>query len=223
MSYANSRAWQISVAVAAGSAYGCHSMTVAPDVRPLAYDDLPGAIAALRGRGLRLSTSRRLVLEALFAADGPVSAEYIARGLNLELSSVYRNLETLEQHGLVRHVHLGHGPGLYALLAGGDREYLFCERCAAVVAVAPEELAPVREQIGERFGYEARFQHFAIVGICRACSDKGNEVSPGATRAGVPAARRGHEHAHSHGDHVHSHAHSHQDAPDGPHQHVHEL
>ena len=30
-----------------------------------------------------------------------------------DLASVYRNLETLEDAGLVRHMHLGHGPGLY--------------------------------------------------------------------------------------------------------------
>jgi Fur family ferric uptake transcriptional regulator len=197
-------------------------MTIAPDVEPLPYDDLDGAIAALRARGLRLSTARRLVLEALFAADGPVSAEYIQRQLRLELSSVYRNLETLEQHGLLRHVHLGHGPGLYALLAAGEQEYLFCERCSAVVALDPEELAPVRDHIRERFGYEPRFQHFAIVGICPACSrqsaSKPGRRSARSRRAAVSAA---HEHTHSHGHQVHSHTHAHQSGAGGEHLHTH--
>jgi len=47
----------------------------------------------------------------------------------------YRNLETLEEVGLVRHVHLGHGPGLYAL-AAPEHEYLVCESCHAVRTVA---------------------------------------------------------------------------------------
>src|SRR6202046_2756004 len=102
-------------------------MTVSPDVPPLSAASLADAVAALRERGLRLSTARRLVLEALFAADGPVSAEYVARRLHVDLSSVYRNLELLESHGLVRHVHLGHGPGLYALRGDGEQEYLYCE------------------------------------------------------------------------------------------------
>jgi hypothetical protein len=41
-------------------------MTEAPRVRPLLFTDLDEAITALRERGLRLSTPRRLVLEALF-------------------------------------------------------------------------------------------------------------------------------------------------------------
>jgi Fur family ferric uptake transcriptional regulator len=146
-------------------------MTVAPDAPPIPFADLADAIGALRERGLRLSSTRRLVLEALFAADGPVSAEHVARSLSLDLASVYRNLETLERHGLTRHVHFGHGPGLYVLVGRGEREFLFCEHCRAVRALDPEQLDPVRERIRELFGYEARFTHFAIVGTCPQCAD----------------------------------------------------
>jgi Fur family ferric uptake transcriptional regulator len=145
-------------------------MTLAPDAPALACRTVEDAVAVLRDRGLRLSTARRLVLEALFAADGPVSAELVSRRLRLDLSSVYRNLELLESHGLVRHVHLGHGPGLYALRSHGEREYLYCERCGAVRALPPEELDLVREQVRQRFGYEAHFTHFPIVGTCPDCS-----------------------------------------------------
>jgi Fur family ferric uptake transcriptional regulator len=146
-------------------------VTVAPDVRRLPFQDLDGAVAVLRGRGLRLSTSRRLILQALFAAETPVSAEAIAGSLDLELTSVYRNLETLERHGLVQHVHLGHGAGLYALVGRGEREYLYCQRCHAVRALEPAELDPVRHEIAERFGYQTRFTHFALVGVCPECAE----------------------------------------------------
>ena len=151
-------------------------MTSAPDVEPLSFNDLPGAVNALRERGMRLSTSRRLVLEALFAADAPVSAEQLAEQRGLDLASVYRNLETLERLGLARHVHFGHGPGLYVLLGRGEREYLFCEKCGRARAVRPEQLDPVREQIKSRFGHEARFTHFAIVGTCADCARSGSSV-----------------------------------------------
>ncbi len=145
-------------------------MTLAPQASPIVCATLEEAVAILRERGFRLSTSRRLVLEELFAADRPVSADHIAARLKLDVTSVYRNLEVLEQQGLVRHVHLGHGPGLYALLAQGEREYLYCERCHAVSALPPAELDPVRAEIRERFGYEARFTHFPITGTCPDCA-----------------------------------------------------
>ena len=107
-------------------------MTVAPDVPRLVVDDPSDAIRMLRASGLRLSTARRLIIEGLFAAAGPVSAQQLAATLSLEESSVYRNLELLERQGLTRHVHLGHGPGLYALVGRDDGEYLYCERCERV-------------------------------------------------------------------------------------------
>lgn len=145
-------------------------MTEAPRVRPLPFTDLDEATTALRERGLRLSTPRRLVLEALFEADGPVSAEHLSTRLGLDAASVYRNLETLEAHGVVKHVHLGHGPGLHALVGPGEREYLYCDRCGAARSVPPEALDAVREQIRQLHGFEARFTHFPIVGLCETCA-----------------------------------------------------
>lgn len=144
-------------------------MTVSPDVPPLAVDDVVQAAQALRESGLRLSTPRRLVLEALFAADGPVAASDLARELAIDESSVYRNLEVLEHHGLIRHVHLGHSAGLYTLVSEDEVEYLYCERCAKVTTVTPAQLDPLRERIKEEFGFTARFAHFPIVGVCDEC------------------------------------------------------
>lgn len=145
-------------------------MTVSPNVPPLAVDNLLQAAQALRESGLRLSTPRRLVLEALFAADGPVAAGDLARELAIDESSVYRNLEVLEQHGLIRHVHLGHSAGLYTLVGEDDVEYLYCERCAKVTTVTPAQLDPLRRRIKRQFGFTVRFAHFPIVGVCDECN-----------------------------------------------------
>jgi Fur family transcriptional regulator, ferric uptake regulator len=146
-------------------------VTVAPRSAPLAFRDIDDVAAALRRSGSRLTTPRRLVLEALFAARGLVSAEQIAAGHRLDLTSVYRNLEKLEELGVVRHVHVGHGPSVYGLIGEGEREFLVCERCGTVVAVEPEQLDRVRAVIREEFGHEARFTHFPIHGRCADCSD----------------------------------------------------
>lgn len=144
-------------------------MTIAPHAPRLVFEGIDDAIEALRARGLRLSMTRQLVLEALFAAAGPLSAEDIASRLKLVPTSVYRNLETLERHGLLRHVHLGHGPGLYTLVGHGEHEYIYCPGCRTARTVRPELLDPVRTHIRRRFGYEVRFTHFALVGRCSRC------------------------------------------------------
>jgi Fur family transcriptional regulator, ferric uptake regulator len=167
-------------------------MTVAAQTPPLVFDTIEEAVSAVRRNGMRLSTPRRLVLEALFAADGPISAVHLANALSIDETSVYRNLEVLERHGLIRHVHLGHGPGLYALVGRDEVEYLYCERCRKTTAVTTDQLDPVRKSIRKRFGYEARFTHFPIVGLCERCAATPSpppgpprrDTSSGASRGG---------------------------------------
>src|SRR6476619_6487967 len=132
----------------------------------------------LRGRGLRVSASRRVVLGTLFAAERPVTAEQIADGLGgrrteADVASVYRDLETLEELGVVRHFHAGHGPGRYVLAGDGDREYLACDRCGALEAVDSRQIDSLRDEIRARFGFEVSFTHFPMVGSCDACAAGG--------------------------------------------------
>lgn len=169
-------------------------MTQAPRTPPLVARDTDDVVAALRARGGRLTAPRRALIETLFAADGPASAEHLARGLDVDPATVYRTLEYLQELGVARHVHIGHGPGLWALATAPEREYLTCERCDAVTIVDAAALDRVRDEIRRTFGYEARFDHFPIVGLCAACA------------AGDPPARGA---THSHGDHVHAHPHEH--------------
>jgi Fur family ferric uptake transcriptional regulator len=154
-------------------------VTLSPSGPRAQFEDIESALAALRAQDLRVTIARRLILQALFVADGPLPVEAIVRAVggrdsSLDAASVYRNLEAFEHAGIVRHVHLGHGPGLYALVGEGEREYLHCERCGATRAVAPAELDEVRALVAERFGYSARFTHFPIVGLCAKCVSEAN-------------------------------------------------
>ena len=145
----------------------------------LDFESADAVLGALRKRGLRISTARRMIVNHLFEVGAPVSAQQIARGLDrtpLDLASVYRNLETLEEHGVVRHFHAGHGPGRYVLVGGGQREYLACDRCGAVEEVDRAELDAVRDRVQERFGFEVGFTHFPMVGLCPRCAAADREA-----------------------------------------------
>jgi Fur family transcriptional regulator, ferric uptake regulator len=155
---------------------------------PLVVTGVDAAFDALRARGLRVSAARRLVLEVLFAAEEPVSADQIAAGLRgrvpaSDLASVYRNLERLEELGLVRHLHFGHGPGVYAIVGRGDGEYLVCEWCGSRRAVEPGGLEDIRGRLRALFDWEARFSHFPIVGLCPSCAGRADERGRGGSHA----------------------------------------
>jgi Fur family ferric uptake transcriptional regulator len=143
---------------------------------PLPTADAESATEAMRGRGMRITAARRLVVEALHEAGRPVTAEELASGMygrfpRTDLASVYRNLETLEDAGIVQHMHLGHGPGLYAP-TGSAHEYVACERCGRSEPVPAAALDGLRAAVRAAVGYEASFTHFPLMGLCPICLDK---------------------------------------------------
>jgi Fur family ferric uptake transcriptional regulator len=166
-----------------GSSARAGIVTVPHRTSPIAASSVETAVHVLRARGLRVSAARRLVIEALFAAERPLTAEEIAAGLEgwlpaSDLASVYRNLDTLEELGLVRHFHVGHGAGLYSLASAGELEFVTCERCGSLEAVPPGRLDAVRALIQRELGYRAQFSHFPIVGTCADCHQELTHAHP---------------------------------------------
>lgn len=157
-------------------------MARAHNVPTLEAPDLDAALDALRARGMRASSARRLVLEVLYESGHPLTAEQVVTGLGdrSDVASVYRNLDTLEGVGLIRHFHLGHGPGLYVLAGSDPREYLACNACGRVQAVDPAELDEIRERVRRDHGWGVSFTHFPMSGLCPDCMARQDRIEGGA-------------------------------------------
>ena len=146
-------------------------MTVSHQTRPLAPASVTSALGILRADGRRISAARRLVVEVLFAAEGPVSAEDIAgRVPGCDLAALYRNLDVLAEAGLVEHVHVAHGPGRYVLTGRGGAGWIACEGCHALQPLDREQAGRLRAAIRGATGAEPAFGHFPLVVRCEACS-----------------------------------------------------
>jgi Fur family ferric uptake transcriptional regulator len=144
-------------------------MTVSHLTRPLAPASVTSALGILRAEGHRISAARRDALEALFAAEGPVSAEELAQRLGGDLAALYRNLEVLSQVGIVEHVHVAHGPGRYVLTGRGGDGWVACDACHALVPLDRAQAARLRAAIRMATGFEPAFGHFPLVGRCARC------------------------------------------------------
>jgi Fur family ferric uptake transcriptional regulator len=137
---------------------------------------LPAALTTLRAHGMRVSSARRIVLEALFAAGEPVTADAIAGGLDgrlppSDVASVYRNLDTLAALGLVEHLHSGHGPGRWVLAGRRHGGWTACEACGRHARLEPRAAARLRALVREATGLDATFAHVPLVGVCRECAE----------------------------------------------------
>ena len=130
----------------------------------------------------------------------------------------------------MRHVHIGHGPGLYALVDEEERCYVVCEHCGRISRLPPAEIEAIRARIGKASGYEAHFSHFPILGLCPPCAarrDRRGRERETVSEGGAMADEHEHDHEgkhsheHSHGDVTHSHPHDDHDHDHVEHEHEH--
>jgi len=127
----------------------------------------------LHEKGLRLTPQRELVLSAVREL-GHSTPEEIAEKVRLthpgiNLSTVYRNLETLENVGLVVHTHLGHSGATYHAAEELTHLHLVCEKCGSIGDAPIEAAASFVNTLADDYGFKTDVTHFAIYGTCSSC------------------------------------------------------
>lgn len=138
----------------------------------------PSYVGRLRREGVRVTPQRLIVLEALAAHSGHVSADEIlrwaaARYPAINLATVYRTLDLLISIGLVAQTDFGSGVSHFELVGDTPHHHLVCERCHAVFEIDDEALAPMQQSILRDYGFLTNTRHLALFGCCRACREKG--------------------------------------------------
>ena len=90
----------------------------------------------LREKGYRLTPQRELILDAVdtlgHATPDEVLAEVRKKSSALNVSTVYRTLEVLEELGLVRHAHLSDRAPTYHSVRDHEHFHLVCRNCQQV-------------------------------------------------------------------------------------------
>ena len=134
----------------------------------------------LRESGGRATTSRRILLTALFEEGPHHTAEELAIEVqrvapDVHLSTIYRNLDELERLGVVVHAHLGHGPATYHL-ASETHGHLVCEFCDAAVEAPEDFFAELMDAASKRYNFTIDPRHFAVLGRCAACAQASLET-----------------------------------------------
>ncbi|MBI2888031.1 MAG: transcriptional repressor [Chloroflexi bacterium] len=133
--------------------------------------------AALRDRGYRVTLQRSIIMETLEGLAGHVSVEDIyarvrERFPQVNISTVYRTLELMEEAGLAVHTHFDDGVAKWHRAEEGAHQHLVCRRCGQELELDLDVVEPLAEQLRARYGFQPDIAHFAIVGVCRSCSER---------------------------------------------------
>lgn len=135
------------------------------------------AIAAMRRAGLRLTAPRVQVARALDQSERPLSAygihqEIIACGGKVDVVTVYRILQTMNELGLVHHIGIvdGYMACRLAETHTEESEHVVCASCGKVTELTVPEpvISSTREQIAV-LGYRQQQTRVEILAVCPDC------------------------------------------------------
>lgn len=128
----------------------------------------------LQARGCKVTPQRRLILEILHHSESHVmTAEEIVnlareKQPNISASTVYRNLGTLSELGLLKRLD-SVGEGWRYELSSDHHHHLVCLKCHNTVVI---DFCPMNRDVrdlAEKNGFEVADHSFEIKGYCTNC------------------------------------------------------
>ena len=127
----------------------------------------------LREKGYRLTPQRELVLNAVDAlghgTPDEVCAKVHEQSSAINISTVYRTLELLEELGLVRHTHITDRAPTYHSTRTPQHVHLVCRGCGRVLEATPAEFETLRAGLLEQHGFTPDLGHLTVFGRCAEC------------------------------------------------------
>jgi Fur family ferric uptake transcriptional regulator len=128
----------------------------------------------LRESGHRLTPQRELVLAAVeslgHATPDEVYAEVRTRSEAINLSTVYRTLELLDELGLIRHAHLTDRAPTYHSANGHEHSHLVCRGCDRVISVGRSAMEDALAGLAAEHGFVPDYGHLSVFGLCPGCA-----------------------------------------------------
>lgn len=127
----------------------------------------------LRSSGHRLTPQRAAVLAAVerlgHATPEQVYAEVRDSSDSINLSTVYRTLELLDELGVIRHAHLSDRAPTYHARTDHEHVHLVCRGCQQVISVGEAAVAAALGTVVAQHDFAPDYGHLVIFGRCGSC------------------------------------------------------
>lgn len=131
--------------------------------------------SALKARGLRATRHRIALVGTLATANTPKTAEEIRdRMEEIDLVTVYRNLQALTRAGITREVRFKDAAIRYELAGDSHHHHVVCTGCGVVDELDECDVAPIERKALTTSKRFASIEEHALefFGTCRACAVK---------------------------------------------------
>jgi len=133
-------------------------------------------IERCRTAGLRRTKALEELIITLMENDRPMTLAELAASTRLtdqcDKATVFRLLQRLTEHGVVRRLGLHERAAYFTLLIPGKHsDYLICTSCGSIVAIqAPCPVHQLEDEIREKTGFRNLYHELEFFGVCPQCA-----------------------------------------------------
>ncbi len=125
-------------------------------------------LAAAKTKGLRLTALRKNLFSIFSQFHAPLSVPELTDSLGVNKTTLYREMETLLAHELIRAIEFGDGKTRYEL-AHDDHHHFVCEQCGDVEDVENCEVEKTASELQKTKGVLVRRHALEFFGLCARC------------------------------------------------------
>jgi Fe2+ or Zn2+ uptake regulation protein len=130
----------------------------------------------LQSAGLRVTKHRLLLLETVAKVKVPMTVyslvDELRRKENIDQATVYRNLSSLHEAGLLRRLDFNHGHAHYELETGRASHQLVCSNCETIEKIEGISIDDaVKKMLKKSKKFKQTTTHsMEIYGLCKTCA-----------------------------------------------------
>lgn len=132
-------------------------------------------IANCRNAGLRRTKALEEMVSTLLESGRPMTLAELATSPRLssqcDKATVFRLLQRLTEHGIVRRLGLHERAAYFTLLIPGKHsDYLICTSCGTIEPIkAPCPVHELEDEIRQKTGFRNLYHELEFFGVCPQC------------------------------------------------------
>ncbi len=127
----------------------------------------------LKSKNLRITKQRRLILDYIDKEDKPISGQEIyddlQKEMSIDLSTIYRNLNILEENHILLKTSDMNGISYYQINNEDHKHFISCNNCGKKYVIESCPVHELEERVMEETGFIINGHNFEFYGICPDC------------------------------------------------------
>lgn len=130
----------------------------------------------LKEKNLKVTSNRKIILEYIEERKDAFSAEDLYKKFlpekNINLSTIYRTLNTFWENNLIQKAAEIDGVIYYQKLEEKHHHQLICTECKSFLPIEDCPITEWKDTLENKTGYEITSHHLEFRGICPDCQKK---------------------------------------------------